>query len=64
MTEPAYPMTKHDYANDAAELERLEAAMESGPRGAIAVSGIAVGLLILCWLAIYVFVFLPRGTVG
>ena len=38
--------------------------MDASPRGAVAVSGIAVGLLIVCWLAIYIFVFLPRGTVG
>ena len=64
MTEPAYPHSQHDYASDAEELERLEAAMDAAPRGAVLVSGIPVGLLILCWLAIYVFVFLPRGTVG
>lgn len=64
MTEPAYPHSPHDYASDAEELKRLEAAMDAAPRGAVLVSGIAVGLLILCWLAIYVFVFLPRGTVG
>jgi hypothetical protein len=51
-------------AGKAAELQRLEAAMEETPRGAIVVSGVAVGLLIFCWLLIYIFVFLPRGTVG
>ena len=50
--------------SDAEELERLESAMEATPRGAVAVSLIAVGLLLICWLAIYFFVFLPRGTVG
>lgn len=64
MTEPAYPTTGHDYSSESEELERLEAAMSGGPRGAIAVSAIAVGLLLLGWLFIYVFVFLPRGTVG
>ena len=64
MSDPTYPTSRHDYASDAEELERLEAAMSDGPRGALAVSGIAVGLLILCWLAIYFFIFLPRGTVG
>ena len=64
MTEPAYPRSRHDYAGDAEELEQLESAMEETPRGAILVSGIAVGLLLICWLAIYVFIFLPRGTVG
>ena len=64
MTDPSYPASAHDYASDADELKSLEAAMEASPRGALAVSGVAVGLLILAWLAIYVFVFLPRGTVG
>lgn len=53
-----------DYLSDADELRRLEAAMEQAPRGAVVVSGIAVGLLIFCWFLIYVLVFLPRGTVG
>lgn len=64
MTEPAYPRSRHDYAGDAEELERLESAMEGTPKGAVLVSAIAVGLLLLCWLAIYIFIFLPRGTVG
>ena len=64
MTEPAYSSSAHDFASDAEELERLEQALEGGPRGAIAVSVIAVGLLLLGWLGIYLLVFLPRGTVG
>lgn len=64
MAEPSYPDGSHDYASNAEELERLEAAMSDAPRGAVAVSAVAVGLLILCWLAIYLLVFLPRGTVG
>jgi len=64
MTDPAYPTAAHDYASDDEELTRLEQATEGGPRGAAIVSGIAVGLLMLCWLIIYAFVFLPRGTVG
>jgi hypothetical protein len=34
------------------------------PRGALALAGIAVGLLLLAWLIIYLLVFLPRGMVG
>jgi hypothetical protein len=64
MSSRAYPTTRHDYADEAEELERLETAMHGGPRGALAVSAIAVGLLLLCWLAIYFLVFIPRGTVG
>jgi hypothetical protein len=64
MAEHANPTGTHDYSSDAEELRRLEAAMDEAPRGAVVVSGISVGLLILCWLLIYIFVFLPRGTVG
>ncbi len=64
MTEQAYPETRHDYADDAQELERLEAALEGGPKGAVAVSLIAVALLMVGWLGMYFLVFLPRGTVG
>ena len=43
------------------ELERIAAA---GPRGAVALAGVAVALLLAVWLAFYVFVFLPRGAIG
>lgn len=64
MAEPAYPVTRHDYADDADELRRLESSLEGGPKGAVAVSLIAVGLLMIGWLGIYFLVFIPRGTVG
>ena len=64
MSEPSYPAGAHDYASDAEEIDQLEAAMAETPSGALVVSGIAVGLLMLCWLLIYAFVFLPRGTIG
>jgi hypothetical protein len=46
------------------EEAALEMAMAEVPKGAIAVAGTAVGLLMLCWFLIYAFVFLPRGSVG
>lgn len=64
MPEDSYPIGPHDHADDRQEMARLEAAMEEAPRGATVVSGVAVGLLMLAWLYIYIFVFLPRGTVG
>ena len=64
MSEGSYPTGPHDYADAEQELASLEAAMDTAPRGALVVSGIAVGLLLLAWLTIYIFVFLPRGTVG
>jgi hypothetical protein len=64
MAEPSYPLQSHDYDSDAEELERLEGAVADGPVGALVVSGIAVGLLLIGWLGLYFLVFLPRGTVG
>jgi len=64
MAEPSYPAGSHDYPSDAEELERLEAAMDQSPRGALVVALISVGLLMIGWLGIYFLVFLPRGTVG
>ena len=46
---------------DPGELERV---MAEVPRGAIALAAGAVALLLLSWFAIYIFVFLPRGSVG
>ena len=43
------------------ELERIAAA---GPRGAVALAGSAVAIVIAIWLAFYVFVFLARGAIG
>jgi hypothetical protein len=46
---------------DEAALERV---MREVPKGAWALSGLTVGLLLLCWILIYAFVFLPRGMVS
>lgn len=64
MPGPSYPLGAHDYASDAEERERLEVAMRESPRGALVVSAIAVGLLMVGWLGMYFLVFLPRGPVG
>lgn len=50
-----------------AEPKGAAAAAESlqhGPRGAFVISGIAVALLFIGWLAFYFFLFIPRGSVG
>ena len=54
----------HDDPDSPEELAALDAALNEAPRGALAVAGTAVILLMLCWFAMYLFVFLPRGTVG
>src|SRR5262249_57406994 len=42
----------------------LERVMRTVPLGAGVLAGGAVALLVLGWLIIYLFIFLPRGTVG
>ena len=42
----------------------LAEAMRTVPLGAGVLAGAAVALLVLGYLAIYILVFLPRGTVG
>jgi hypothetical protein len=46
-----------DEARDA-EIERI---VESGPRGAIALAGVATFLVVAIWFAFYFFVFTPRA---
>jgi hypothetical protein len=36
----------------------------AGPRGAAALAGLAVTVLLAIWVCFFVFFFLPRGTVG
>lgn len=64
MAEPSYPVGAHEYASDAEELQALELALDDAPRGALVVSAVAVGLLMIGWLGMYFLVFLPRGAVG
>ena len=40
------------------------ALLELAPSGAFVLAGIAVALLVLAWLVMYVFLFIPRGPVG
>lgn len=42
----------------------LAGVMRSVPLGAAVLAGSAVALLVLGYLAVYLLVFLPRGTVG
>ena len=44
--------------------EALAKVMHTVPLGAGVLAGSAVALLVLGYLLIYIFVFLPRGTVG
>ena len=46
------------------DSETAVAALSHGPRGALFVAGISVGLLFIGWLLFYFILFMPRGSVG
>jgi hypothetical protein len=63
MPTPSQPSARDPSADDIDD-DALEGVMAEVPRGALALSGLTVGLLLLAWFAMYLFVFLPRGSVG
>lgn len=42
----------------------LADAMAQVPRGAVALAGVALALVLAAWLLVYFAFYLPRGTVG
>ena len=36
----------------------------AGPRGAVALAGLSVAVVVAIWFAFFLFIFLPRGAVG
>ena len=42
------------------DQQQVDAIVAAGPKGALALAGTAVGLVMLLWLGFYWFVFLPR----
>jgi hypothetical protein len=53
-----------DHEADAAAVDAVAQALRNGPMGAFAVASIAVGLLLVGWLAFYFLLFIPRGASG
>ena len=49
---------------DDVDEQALADVMRTVPLGAGVLAGSAVALLVLGYLLIYIFIFLPRGTVG
>jgi hypothetical protein len=58
MINSSSPRTAAPHAED----ESVEAIVRSGPRGAVAVAGIATAVVIALWFAFYLLVFLPRSV--
>jgi hypothetical protein len=65
--------TPHEHSSAASSTEHVAApinteaaiaALKHGPRGALLLASISVGLLFVGWLAFYFLLFMPRGSVG
>jgi hypothetical protein len=54
----------HSESADQIDEAALADVMRVAPLGAAVLAGSAVALLVIGYLAIYLLVFLPRGTVG
>lgn len=50
--------------DDSAGEADLDSVMDEVPKGALALAGIAVVLLLAGWFFVYFAIFIPRGTVG
>jgi hypothetical protein len=44
------------------EEPSVDAIVRSGPRGALAVAGVAIAVVIALWFGFYFLVFLPRSA--
>jgi hypothetical protein len=61
--QPSAADSNLEVADDVDETA-LASVMRIVPLGAALLAGSAVALLVLGYLLIYIFVFMPRGTVG
>ena len=61
--QPSAADSNLEVADDVDETA-LASVMRTVPLGAAVLAGSAVALLVLGYLLVYIFVFLPRGTVG
>jgi len=57
-------MANAPLTNDESEDQRLSRVLDEVPKGALALSFLAVVLLLVGWFFVYFFIFIPRGTVG
>jgi hypothetical protein len=62
--QPSAADSPFEVADEVDEAAALAQVMRVVPLGAGVLAGGAVALLVLAYLAVYLLVFLPRGTVG
>jgi hypothetical protein len=52
------------FSDEAVTQTDLDTVMEEVPKGALALAGTAVLLLLIGWFFVYFAIFIPRGSVG
>ena len=57
------PSSTRSPVTDDHDDHAVDEIVRSGPRGAIAVAGVATAVVIALWFAFYFWVFLPRGVI-
>jgi len=62
--EPVAPSVPAPSDDDGIDAAALASVMTEVPRGALALAGLTVGLLVVAWFAIYLLIFIPRGPVS
>ncbi|HTJ94350.1 MAG TPA: hypothetical protein VL424_14745 [Pararobbsia sp.] len=63
MTDPSSTPSSSGPDGDDHDDREVDAIVRSGPRGAIAVAGVATAVVVALWFAFYFWVFLPRGVI-
>ncbi|HTN49989.1 MAG TPA: hypothetical protein VMK32_11210 [Burkholderiaceae bacterium] len=70
---PTYDDRKETYVSAAfhpenvalqGDEDEVQKIVASGPRGALALAGLTVALLLALWFAFFILVYLPRGAIG
>jgi hypothetical protein len=56
-------MDVNEPSNAGASDEDVERIVAAGPRGAIALAGVAALIVLAIWIGFYFLVFLPRGVI-
>ena len=64
MTAADNPLAPANDEEDLVSEAELEHVLLTVPKGALVLASVAVGTLMLGWLAVYFLVFLPRGPIG
>jgi hypothetical protein len=64
MSEPVVIAPRKQSTTIDPEDVRVAEIVARGPRGALVLAALMVGIVVGLWVAFYLFAFLPRGPIG